>query len=102
MSLETNSDLIFAVVAKMVKCSDAKFVTFWKKKFSKKRESEAPKEAEVISKVKNIPTILISEVAVAEAPNIPPEVPRGVDIVGESVEVHDTLEVSETIETPAG
>ena len=101
MSLETNSDLIFAVVAEMVKYSDAEFAAFWKKNFFKKRESEAPKEVEAIFEVEAIPSIPISKVVVAEAPDVALEVPRGARTVEELIEVHDTPEVPETVEAPA-
>ena len=86
----------------MVRCSDAKFAAFWNKKSFKKREYEAPKEAKAIFEVEAIPTIPILKMAVAEALDVPPEVSGGTKIVGEPVEMHDTLEVPEMAEAPAG
>ena len=90
MSLETNSDFIFIVVAVMVKSTEAEFVTFQKRKTSKKRESGAPKEAEATFKVEAISAVPISEVA--KAPDILSKLPGGVEIVGEPIEVLDMTE----------
>ena len=86
VSLEINSDFIFIVVFRMVRCFDAEFATFWKKKSSLRWESEAPKEVEAVFEVEAIPAILISEMAAAEVLDVPPEVLEGAKIE-ESIKV---------------
>ena len=71
---KTNSDFIFIAVVEMVRCTDAEFTAFQKKKSSKKREPRASKEAEATPKVEAISVVPISKVAAAGVPDAPFEV----------------------------
>ena len=97
---EANPSFIFIVVAKMVKCTDAKFMAFWKKS-SKKREPRASEEAKAISEVEAIPIMLILAVAATEVPEAPSEV-LGSAEVREPVEVHNAAEMLGMAEVFAG
>ena len=66
MSPKINSDLVFLAVAEMVRCSDAKFAAFRKKKSSKKkvsRDTEVILEVEAVLEGEAIPAVSIFEMA---------------------------------------
>ena len=99
---EDNSDFIFITVAEMVKCTDVEVMAFRKKNPSKKRESRASEEAEVVLEVEAIPIVPILMVAVAEVPNAPSEVLRNVEVIGELAEVHDAAGDHDAMDPPIG
>ena len=106
MSSETNPDFVFLAVDKMVRCSDAKFMAFQKKKSSKKvsRETEAVLEVGAILKGEAIPAVLIFEMAGVgvEVSTVLPKVLGDAMAAWEPSRVHDAAEVADVMEAPAG
>ena len=106
MSLKTNFDLNFLVVAEMVRCSDVEFATFWKRKSSKKvpREAEAASGVGITPEGEAPPATPIIKVARAEVKACVdlPEVSRETVVVREPIEVPETTEVPDRVKAPVG
>ena len=107
MSSETNPDFIFLAVTEMVRCSDVKFLAFWKKNSSKKkvsRETEAIPEVGAVLEGEAISAMPISKMAGArvEVFAILLEVLGDAEGVGEPPRVCDAIEVASVMKAPIG